>query len=210
VKLVTQVTAVTFHTSPHRMDQITLNSCSFALSSSCHTLAMVFRHISQDLKERVLWLLENDFIPNDVADIFGVSQRSIYRWQANIENYGSVIPPRNPLCGRPHTLNADQTHDLFTLLNDAPEMYLDEIQEWVAITQDLSISKTALHVLIRDAGVTYKVLRKAASERDEEARERFRDFARNHLVASMIITVDESSKDDRTIFRRRGRAPSGH
>ncbi|EDR00877.1 uncharacterized protein LACBIDRAFT_333721 [Laccaria bicolor S238N-H82] len=171
---------------------------------------MVFRHISQDLKERVLWLLENDFIPDDVADIFGVSRRSIYSWQANVENYGNVIRPRNPLQGRPRTLNADQTHDLFTLLDDAPEMYLDEIQEWVAITQDLSISKTALHVLIRDAGVTYKVLRKAASERDEEARERFRDFARNHLVASMIITVDESSKDDRTIFCRRGRAPSGH
>jgi len=89
-------------------------------------------------------------------------------------------------------------------------MYLDEIQEWVAITQDLSISKTALHVLIRDAGVTYKVLCKAASERDEEAQERFRDFARNHLVASMIITVDESGKDDQTIYRRRGLAPSGH
>jgi transposase len=161
-------------------------------------------------KLHVLWLLENDFIPDDVADIFGVSRRSIYRWQANIENYGSVDCPCNPLHGHPRTLNADQTHDLFTLLNDAPEMFLDKIQEWVAITQDLSISKTALHVLIRDAGITYKVLRKAASERDEEARERFREFARNHLVASMIITVDESSKDDRTIFRRRGRAPSGH
>jgi len=26
----------------------------------------------------------------------------------------------------------------------------------------------------------------------------------------MIITVDESSKDGRTIFRKRGRAPKGH
>jgi len=52
---------------------------------------MVFRHISQDLKERILWLLENDFIPDHVADIFGVSRRSIYRWQANIENYGNVM-----------------------------------------------------------------------------------------------------------------------
>jgi len=34
---------------------------------------MVFWHISQDLKEHVLWLLENDFIPDDVADTFGVS-----------------------------------------------------------------------------------------------------------------------------------------
>lgn len=30
------------------------------------------------------------------------------------------------------------------------------------------------------------------------------------MTASMVITVDESSKDDRTIFRRYGRAPSGY
>jgi transposase len=105
---------MTFHASVHRMDQITF-SRSFALSSSCHTIAIVFRHISQDLKERVLWLLENDFIPNDVADIFGVSRRSIYHWQANIENYGSVDRPRNPLHGRPCTLNAEFPDHLRTM-----------------------------------------------------------------------------------------------
>ena len=71
-------------------------------------------------------------------------------------------------------------------------MHLDKIQEWVAITQDLSISKTALHGLIWDAGVTYKVLHKGASEHEEEAWERFCDFARNHLVAS---TQDASQYD---------------
>ena len=33
---------------------------------------------------------------------------------------------------------------------------------------------------------------------------------REHLVAEQVITVDESSKDDRTIFRHFGRAPRGH
>lgn len=39
-------------------------------------------------------------------------------------------------------------------------MYLDEIQDWIAVTQDMEISKSALHTLIRDAGITYKMLRK--------------------------------------------------
>jgi len=173
---------------------------------------MVYRYISEDIKNRVIFLLDSGDLPDeyDVAEIFGVSERSISRWRSNIEHYGSVIPPSNPSRGRPRILNADQTHDLFTLLQEAPEMYLDEIQDWVAIAHELSISKTALHVLIHDVGISYKVLRKAASERDEVAREEFRQFSRDNLVASMIITVDESSKDGRTIFRKRGRAPNGH
>ncbi|KAF8810533.1 hypothetical protein BYT27DRAFT_7209331 [Phlegmacium glaucopus] len=93
---------------------------------------------------------------------------------------------------------------------EAPEMYLDEIQDWVAIAHELSISKASIHVLMRDVGITYKLLRKAASEWDEVAREEFWEFARDNLIASMIITVDESSKDGRTIFQKRGHAPKGH
>jgi len=39
---------------------------------------MVFRHISTDLKERALWLLEHDYIPEDVCEILGISHSSIY------------------------------------------------------------------------------------------------------------------------------------
>jgi hypothetical protein len=81
-------------------------------------------------------------------------------------------------------------------------MYLDELQDWVVITHELSISKMTLHKLICDVGISYKVLWKAASERDEVAREEFREFARNNLIASMIITADESSKDSWTIFHK--------
>jgi hypothetical protein len=66
------------------------------------------------------------------------------------------------------------------------------------------MSQTALHVLIRDAGLTYKILQKAAAERDEEAWQKWQYFICDHLVTTMIITVDKSSKDDRTIFQRYG------
>jgi hypothetical protein len=38
-------------------------------------------------------------------------------------------------------------------------MYLDEIMDWVAVTQDTEISRTALHTPIHDTGLTYKILR---------------------------------------------------
>ena len=96
------------------------------------------------------------------------------------------------------------------MLEGSPELFLDEIQDWVAVSHDVGLSKPALHRLIRDAGLTYKLLHKAASEHDEEAREAFRAFMQGHLVAEQVVTADETSKDDRTIFRRWGRSPCGN
>ena len=54
------------------------------------------------------------------------------------------------------------------------------------------------------------MLHKAASERDEVAWEEFRTYIWEHLVAEQVICVDESSKDDHTIFQHFGCAPHGH
>jgi transposase len=62
------------------------------------------------------------------------------------------------------------------MLDQAPEMFLDEIQDWVAFHHDMFISRTALHDIIWDAGLSFKMLHKAASERDEEVREEFRTY----------------------------------
>src|SRR5882762_354145 len=88
---------------------------------ACNNLGMVFRHISTDLKETALWLLEHDYIPEDVCEILGISHSSIYHWKHNQAEYGDVVPPQNPLQGRPHLLTADQTEELISALCDSPE-----------------------------------------------------------------------------------------
>jgi hypothetical protein len=75
-----------------------------------------------------------------------------------------------------------------------PGMYLDEIQTWVAIHQEIGISKPSLIKLIEDIGFSYKWLHKAAVERDEDEREGFRAWLQETLVPEMIVVVDESSK----------------
>ena len=96
------------------------------------------------------------------------------------------------------------THDLYTLLEEAPELYLDEIQEWLAVAHDVGISTSALHENLEDAGISYKLLRKAAAECDEDARQHFRNHAKLHWTANQLIFVDETSKDERTIYRHYG------
>src|SRR5260221_6519890 len=123
---------------------------------------MVYRHISKDLKDRALWLILHDYAPEDICELFDISQRSVAWWKHNDRVYGFVIPPPNPMQGCPHLLNGDMTHDLYTLLQEAPEMYLSEIQDWIALSHKVHISKTALHKNICDAGLSFKLLCRAA------------------------------------------------
>ncbi len=170
---------------------------------------MVFRKISRDFKERAIWLSDHGYVDEDIAEILGISTRSIERWRDNLEDYGDVVAPPPLLPGRPHTLDAMQTDRLLRKLEEVPDMYLDEIHNWLLVTEGLFLSPSCIHQLLRDTGMTYKMLKKSAAERDEEERTNFRDAVQTNIFADMIVTVDETSKDDRTLFRRWGRSIRG-
>ena len=161
------------------------------------------------MKERALSLYFKGKLPKDLCHVFGFSERSLRRWKGNIYQHGNVIPPPSHRQGRPRKLDSDRINNLMNQLLVDPDMYLDEIQTWVAIHQEVGISKSSLARLIEDVGFSYKSLHNAAVERDEDEREEFRAWAQETLVPEMIVAVDESSKDDRTIYRRCGRSPSG-
>ena len=88
-------------------------------------------------------------------------------------------------------------------------MYLGEIQDWIALAREVHISKSALHDNIRDAGISFKLLCRAAAERDEDFREEWKQDANAHFTASQMVFVDETSKDERTIYRHYGHSITG-
>jgi hypothetical protein len=93
------------------------------------------------LKDHTLWLLEHNYVPSDVSDIFGVSEcTSLQQWKKNQADYGIVIPPPITARGWHHIPSADITHDLFALLEECPELFLDEIQEWLIIACNTSVT----------------------------------------------------------------------
>lgn len=171
---------------------------------------MGFHHIDQQIKERILWLRSHAALDDiTLSDLFDVSHRSIQRWASNLKQFGDVVPLANGEQGRPRILSGDQVDGLLSELNDFPDLTLAEMQDWVLITHDLDISKSALHCLLQDVAWTRKVLQKAASERNEDDRRAFMTFIQENILASMVVAVDESSKDNRTIFRHYGWAPQG-
>ncbi|KAJ3858293.1 hypothetical protein EV359DRAFT_17187, partial [Lentinula novae-zelandiae] len=90
-----------------------------------------FRHISEDMKQRAIWLLDHDLTIEQVGAILGVSESSIYHWKGNLEIHNSIIAPPSHTRGCPLKLNSEMIHSLVSLSQEAPEMYLDEIRDWL-------------------------------------------------------------------------------
>ncbi|KAJ6478431.1 hypothetical protein DFH09DRAFT_951692 [Mycena vulgaris] len=49
---------------------------------------MVYRQISDDLKERALWLLEAGYITEKVCELLGVSRSDLFWWKATRKKKG--------------------------------------------------------------------------------------------------------------------------
>ncbi len=100
-------------------------------------------------------------------------------------------------------------YGLIGIIEASPAMYLDKLQDWLALEYDILILKTTLHDNIRDAGISCKLLHQRAAERDEVARERWKEDVGANFVVAQMVWMDESSKDNRTIYRHYGWATTG-
>jgi transposase len=170
---------------------------------------MVYQHISNDRKERALYLLlEQEWEVDRIVEALGLSVDSINRWEANYTAYGTA-EKLSGLQRRPRILTSRMTEDLYQLITECPSLLLNEIGEWLAIYHDQPISTTALHDNLKDLGLTYKLLKRAAAERDDAYRAEWLQNVTANYTADQLVFLGESSKDDRTILRKYGRAPSG-
>ncbi|KAH7918421.1 hypothetical protein BV22DRAFT_979142, partial [Leucogyrophana mollusca] len=151
---------------------------------------MGYRKISFDMKQRALELLTEGWTADEVSDVLRVSCRSIRRWEAKMEESGCVDPP-SVLRGCPRLLDPAVVEDLHGLILGSPSLYLNEIQEYLALFHDLCISTTALHNNLRGLGLTYNLLQRTAAERDEVARAAWRADILGHITAEQVVTIDD-------------------
>ncbi|EJD32669.1 hypothetical protein AURDEDRAFT_77544 [Auricularia subglabra TFB-10046 SS5] len=166
---------------------------------------MVYRKIGDGIRQRTVALLGAGWTVYELSIIMDVNTRSIYRWKRNVEEYGDVLPPPSPICGRPRLLSGEDLHEVLLLLERLPQLYLREIREWIAMHRQVKICDSVIQSNLEDLNITYKILRRNAIQRDEEERATFADIVWNQIHAAMCVCIDESSKDNRTIYRHYGR-----
>ncbi|KAG1901264.1 uncharacterized protein F5891DRAFT_950847 [Suillus fuscotomentosus] len=163
---------------------------------------MVYQRISPDRKERALYLLlEEGWEIECIADVLGVSSRSIEQWEANYNENGCVNP-HSPIMGRPCLLDQIMKDEICELRAENPSLPLDEISEWLAIYHDQPISIPALYHNLRDLGLAYKCLSRIVAECDDGFRADWLHNMTVNYTAEQLVFLDESSKDDRTVLPR--------
>lgn len=166
------------------------------------------RKIGEDIRDRALYLLSAGQDTRDITAALGVSKRTIHRWE-DLYNCHGYIPRSTYLCGRPRKLSPLLMEELRLLIKDRPTLYLNEIVEWFATRRNFSVSISTIQRALVRLGLTYKKLRITASERDEVLRQQWKHQITGMFAAAQLVFADETSKDERVVMRRYGRAPAG-
>jgi transposase len=147
---------------------------------------------------RLSKLLKNE----QIAMCVGVSERSIrriishFREHGTIEVAGSVQEERT---NNKHLRDID-VEFLLGAVNQAPDLYLDELKEMLEVTCGVSVSRSTVWRTLRRAGFTMKKITRVAAERSGQKRLEY--IARiGKYSADQLVFVDESSVDRRTTYR---------
>ncbi|KAJ3846172.1 hypothetical protein EV368DRAFT_53149, partial [Lentinula lateritia] len=159
------------------------------------------RKISPDLKSCALDLWEHGWDRSDICSALGISSASLYCWIQIFNEFDSVVKPPSPLRGCPRMITIAALTAMKEIYNHHPDSYLDGLVWFLALHHDVVISKSAVHDNLRKAGLTRKLMRKIAQERDEVLRAEYCLVIRNEFSGTgcEFVTVDESSRDERTL-----------
>ena len=170
---------------------------------------MPYRKISWDLKLAAINLYERDLVSLDnILDCVGFSERTFYRILSLWRETGSVIKQTHGLRGCPRRLVFNDLQYLLHLVRHRPDWFLDELADLPRENRFISVHfSTILRELAR-AGYSIKKLKKIATERNEDKWAEF-VYRMAEYTREQLGFLDETSKDEKTPGRRRGRAKKG-
>ena len=170
---------------------------------------MPYRKISRDLKLAAMNLYERGLISlDDILDCVGFSERTFYCMLSLWRETGNVIKYTHGLRGRPRLLVFDDLQYLLHLFRHCPDWFLDELADLLHENRFISVHfSTILRELAR-AGYSIKKLKRIAAEHNEDKRAEF-VYRMAEYTQDQLGFLDETSKDEKTPGRCRGRAKKG-
>jgi transposase len=104
------------------------------------------RAYSVDLREKALQALTAGRSVAEVALLFGVSRKSLYRWRAQQASTGAVVPGQSP--GRPRTISAHHEALVLVRLREQPDLTLAEL----CAVLPVPVSTTTMHRTVQRLG----------------------------------------------------------
>ncbi|KIK74925.1 hypothetical protein PAXRUDRAFT_516347 [Paxillus rubicundulus Ve08.2h10] len=100
--------------------------------------------------------------------MLGISQASMYRWEAIFAEYGDVNRPPSPIRGQSlRILTCALMTACEELFAEESDLYLDEVITWLGLTHDIIVLKATLCQNLKEVGLTRKTLHKMAAEHNK-------------------------------------------
>jgi transposase len=169
----------------------------------------MYRKIDRGTKIAAIRLYERDLLPlYDILDCLEFSKRTWYRIYKLWTETGDVINHATGIRGRIRTLDYNDVQYLLLLVKANPDYFLDELLYLLRTNRFISVHYTTIHRELERAGVSCKKLKKIALERNENLRADFIGRMAKYGPEELGF-LDETSKDERTLTRRNGRAKKG-
>jgi transposase len=170
---------------------------------------MPYRKISRDVKLAAIRLYERDIMPlGDILDCLNISRSTWHRLYQLWQTTGDVVRHTFGIRGRPRIFHYSDVEYLKSILSHRPDWFLDELQSLLLTNRFISVHFVTIQRELLRAGISYKKIRRIASERSEVLHA---DFIRRmaQYLPEQLGFLDEMSKDKRTSFRPRGRSAKG-
>jgi transposase len=145
----------------------------------------------------------------------GPSNRTIRRWFNHFLKYGETPEQtrrfRKKFSVRySRSFTAEDTEALMCLVDSAPELYLDEIQDVLRIERGKAFRPTSIWREIHRNGYSLQVATNRASQRDADERRQYQQVL-HAIVESpdQLVFIDETHKSRNEARRRRHWSPRG-
>lgn len=144
---------------------------------------------------------------SQMSEAAGCSKRSIIDICSKLRLFGNVRAPPNR-GGRPQIITSTMLDALRELLQERPDLYLDEMVDFLWEEFHVVVSAFTISRALRSSGWSKKVTRQVAKERNAD----LRDWRRHNLLefcSYHLVYVDESGYDRRSGHRQTCSSPLG-
>ena len=111
--------------------------------------------LSDDLRERVISVVESGLSRRSAATRFGIAASTAIKWVDQWRRTGDVRPRRQGGDHRSQRLEA-HAEEILALVDETPDMTLAEIAEHLERTHALTVSQSAVWRLFDRQGITVK------------------------------------------------------
>lgn len=162
----------------------------------------------QQTCQRFMQLWHGGSTISEIAGTLRISESTGYRWQASLLDHGSIRPENQLPAGRRHSLTVADEIAVLERLQTSCWLYLDEIVAWLRIYRAVDVSASTVSRMFKRNGWTKKILEIGSAARSPMLRQDYLKEMQGYS-ADQLVFIDESIFNEKTGWRRRGRAPLG-